>query len=181
MAEKDFSQNEQEVELEEVKEGEDLESVKKALAEEKEKAEKYLANWQRAQADFVNYKRRTEQERAEVTNLANSALVLSLLPVLDDMERALGSIPEELANSTWVEGMTHIYRKLKSTLEAQGLSLIEAEGKEFDPHIHEAVMTGEGEEGKVVEEIQKGYKFRDRLLRPTMVKVGRGKASESQA
>lgn len=181
MAEKDFSQNEQEVELEEVKEGEDLESVKKALAEEKEKAEKYLANWQRAQADFVNYKRRTEQERAEVTNLANSALVLSLLPVLDDMERALGSIPEELANSTWVEGMTHIYRKLKSTLEAQGLSLIEAEGKEFDPHIHEAVMTVEGEEGKVVEEIQKGYKFRDRLLRPTMVKVGRGKASESQA
>ena len=180
MAKKDFSQNEHEVELEEVKEGEDLESVKKALAEEKEKAEKYLANWQRAQADFVNYKRRTEQERAEVTNLANSALVLSLLPVLDDMERALGSIPEELANSTWVEGMTHIYRKLKSTLEAQGLSLIEAEGKEFDPHIHEAVMTVEGEEGKVVEEIQKGYKFRDRLLRPTMVKVGKGIASESQ-
>jgi len=180
LAKKDFSQNEHEVELEEVKEGEDLESVKKALAEEKEKAEKYLANWQRAQADFVNYKRRTEQERAEVTNLANSALVLSLLPVLDDMERALGSIPEELANSTWVEGMTHIYRKLKSTLEAQGLSLIEAEGKEFDPHIHEAVMTVEGEEGKVVEEIQKGYKFRDRLLRPTMVKVGKGIASESQ-
>ncbi len=153
-------------------------SLQKALAEEKEKAEKYLANWQRAQADFVNYKRRTEQERAEAAQFSNSTLILSLLPVLDDFERALGSVPEELVGSPWVEGVNHIYRKLKAVLESQDISVIEAEGKDFDPNFHEAVMVVEGDEGKVIEEISKGYKFRERLLRPSMVKVGKGKPKE---
>jgi molecular chaperone GrpE len=86
-----------EVEQTEAKQAEDIESVKKALAEEKEKSEKYLANWQRAQADLINYKRRSEQERAEVVNYANSTLILNMLPVLDDLERALGNVPDELA------------------------------------------------------------------------------------
>ena len=150
-------------------------SPQKVLAEEREKAEKYLANWQRTQADFVNFKRRTEQERAEVNNYANSALILNLLPVLDDLERALEHISEEAEGSAWVDGVKLIYKKLKTTLEAQGLAEIEAEGEDFDPNFHEAVMCVEGEDGKVIEEIQKGYKYRDRVIRPSKVKVGKRK------
>ena len=137
------------------------------------RVEDYLASWQRAQADFVNYKRRVEQEREEATKFTNATLVLNLLPVLDDLERALDNVSMELDGLTWVEGIRLIYRKLKTLLEDRGLSEIEAEGREFDPNIHEAVMCVEGEEGKVCEEIQKGYRLRDRLLRPSMVKVGK--------
>jgi molecular chaperone GrpE len=180
--EKSFSQDEEKVEQGEVEQieaeqPEEIESAKKALAEEKEKAEKYLGNWQRAQADFINYKRRSEQERAEVVNYANSTLILNILPVVDDLERALRSAPEELAESPWVDGIRHIYRKLQGVLEAHGISAIEAEGKDFDPNFHEAVMTVEGEEGKVIEELQKGYKLRSRVIRPTKVKVGKGSES----
>jgi molecular chaperone GrpE len=180
--EKSFSQGEEkveqgEVEQAEVEQPEEMESVKKALAEEEEKSEKYLTNWQRAQADFVNYKRRSEQERADVVNYANSTLILNMLPVLDDLERALGDVPDELAKSSWVDGIRHIYRKLQALLEAQGISVIEAEGKDFDPNFHEAVMSVEGEEGKVIEETQKGYILRNRVIRPSRVKVGKGSES----
>jgi len=169
----------EEVEQAEVKQAEDIESLQKALAEEKEKSEKYLANWQRAQADFINYKRRNEQERADVVNYANSTLISNVLPVLDDLERALAGVPEEFAESPWVDGIRHIYRKLQAVLEAHGVSVIEAEGKDFDPNFHEAVMSVEGEEGKVIEETQKGYKLRNRVIRPTKVKVGKGSETQS--
>jgi molecular chaperone GrpE len=150
-------------------------SLQKALAEEKEKAEKYLANWQRAQADFVNFKRRTEQERAEVNSFANSTLILNLLPALDDLERALEHVNEDVEGSPWVDGIKLIYKKLQTTLEAQGLAEIDAEGKDFDPNFHEAVMCVDGEDDKVIEVIQKGYKYRDRVIRPAKVKVGKRK------
>jgi molecular chaperone GrpE len=152
----------------------DLESLKKALAEEQARAEGYLASWQRAQADFANFKRRTEQERNETVIRANAVLVLNLLPVLDDLERALDNISEKLSKLTWVDGIVLIYRKLKSTLEANGLSEIKALGETFDPNYHEAALYDEGEEGKVIEELQKGYMLHDRVLRPAMVKVGKG-------
>ncbi len=177
--EMDFSPDQEGVDRAEVEEAEDLESLKKALEEAKEKAEKYLANWQRAEADFVNYKRRSEQERGEMASFANATLITDLLPVLDDLERALENVSDDFDGPTWVEGIRLIYRKLKAVLEAQGLLGIEAEGKDFDPNVHEAVMCVEGEEGKVCEEIQKGYKLRDRLLRPSKVKVGKEESSES--
>ena len=154
-------------------EPEDLESAKIALAAENEKVEKYLANWQRAEADLINYKRRSEQERCNVADFANASLISGLLPVLDDLERALESQPNNVDESTFVSGIRLIYQKSKAVLEGWGLSEVEAEGKDFDPNIHEAVMCVAGEEGKVVEVLQKGYKLHDRLLRPTMVKVGK--------
>lgn len=160
---------------------ESVSSLKKALAEEKAKAEDYLSNWQRTQADFINYKKRTEQERNDVARLANAALVLSLLPILDDLERALDNVTDRLRGMTWVDGIELIYRKFKATLEGQGLSEIRAVGETFDPNYHEAVLEVDGEEGKVIEEIQKGYKLYDRVLRPTMVTVGRGKGVVEQA
>lgn len=162
-------------------EPDDVASLRKALAEEKARAESHLANWQRAQADFINLRRRHEQERDEVTRFANATLLLSLLPVVDDLERALASVSPKLAGMTWVDGIRLIYRKLQATLDAQGLSEIKAMGETFDPHIHEATMYGEGEEGIVVEELQKGYKLHDRVIRPTMVVVGKGREGTGQA
>ena len=162
----------------EVAEIEDVEALKQALAAEKEKAENYLANWQRAQADFINYKRRSEQEKEEINKFANSVLMLSLLPVLDDLERALDSILPGLAEPSWLEGVKLIERKMKASLEAQGLSPIEALGKPFDPHLHEAVRQEKGKEGIVIEEVQKGYKFHDRVIRASRVVVGNGEVEE---
>jgi len=161
-------------------EPETLEAAKALLQEEKEKAQRLLANWQRAEADFVNYKRRVEQERAEAGRLANAALIINILPVLDDLERALSSLNIELAGLTWFDGIRLIYRKLQLVLESAGVSQIEAEGRPFDPRFHEAVMYGEGEEGKVVAEVQRGYKINDRVLRPAMVVVGKGKEKKEE-
>jgi len=160
----------------EVAEAEDIEQLRKALEEERAKANEYLASWQRVQADFSNFKKRAEKENEEVTKFANAGLVASLLPVIDDLERALDSASGKLAGLTWVDGIRLIYRKFLSILEAHGLSPIEAEGKDFNPGLHEAVLYEEGEEGKVLAELQKGYKFRDRVIRPAMVKVGKGNA-----
>ena len=162
----------------EVAEVGDIEALKQALAEEKGKAETNLAGWQRAQADFINYKRRSEQEKEEISKFANTVLMLNLLPTLNDLERALTSIPDDLAEVSWVEGIRLIERKLRTTLEAQGLSPIKALGEPFDPHFHEAVMQGKGREGHVVEEIQRGYKLHDRVIRPSKVVVGSGEEDE---
>lgn len=152
----------------------DIESLKKALEEEKAKAEANLAGWQRAQADFINYKRRVEQEREEASKFSNAGLVCNILPVLDDMERAFSSIPEHLAGDPWIEGVTLIERKLRSCLEEQGLCQMNALGENFDPYVHEAVRQDKGKEGVVVGELQKGYKFKDRVIRPAKVIVGAG-------
>jgi len=159
---------------------EDIGALKQSLAEEKAKAEGYLANWQRAQADFINYKRRSEQEKEEISKFANAMLMLNLLPILDDLERAFTSIPPHLARLTWADGIRLIERKLQASLEAQGLSPIKALGEPFDPKFHEAAMHGKGKEGIVIEELQKGYKLHDRVIRPAMVVVGNGEEEEKK-
>ena len=160
---------------------EDVETLKKALAEEKAKAEANLAGWQRAQADFINYKQRVEQEKGEAIKFVNSVLILNLLPILDDLERAFASIPGRLAKLSWVDGVALIARKLQATLEAQGLSPIKAVGEPFDPRQHEAIRQDKGQEGIVIKEVQKGYKFHDRVIRPSMVVVGNGEKEEIEA
>ncbi len=141
-------------------------------------ARRYLENWRRAQADLENYKKRVEQERAEAARFACLPVVLNILPVLDDMERALQAIPEKLAHLSWTEGIRLIYRKLQATLEAQGVCEIKAQGEAFDPCVHEAVGQACGEEGAVIEEVQKGYTLHGRVIRPTCVIVGSGQAAE---
>jgi molecular chaperone GrpE len=159
---------------------EDIETLQQALAEEKEKAERYLANWQRSQADLQNYAKRAEQEKVETVEFANKMLILELLPILDDFERALASLPVEFDGQNWTEGIKLIYNKLKTVLETQGLVEIKAKGECFDPYCHEAAGQTEGEEGIIIEELQKGYKFRDKLLRPSMVMIGSGKKNKTQ-
>ncbi len=153
----------------------EIASLRQELEEEKAKSEENLKQWQRSLADFINYKRRVEQERADQSRSANTSLIMKLLPVVDDLDRAFAGVPQELRRFTWLDGITLIDRKLRSVLEQEGVAPIEALGKDFDPALHEAVMFEEGADphrGKVVAELQKGYKLHERVIRPTLVKVG---------
>ena len=151
--------------------GEAAETVDE-LASEREKAETYYRNWQRAAADFANYKRRVEQERQESARLSNAALVINLLPVYDDLDRAVGSVDSTLAGLNWVQGVTAIHAKFGRLLEAMGVTQVQAEGEQFDPARHEAVGKQPGEEGKVLHVLQKGYELQGKVIRPAMVIVG---------
>jgi len=162
-------------------EDESVEELRTRLEALKEEKEEQFAAWQRSQADFANYRRRLEQERMELVKMAEAGLLRELLPVLDDLERAMSGLPAELRGLTWVEGILIIDRKLRAILDMHGLKPIEALGKEFDPFEHEAVIQ-EGEPGEattVTGELQNGYRFHDRVLRPTLVKVGKAAPSSS--
>ncbi len=158
------------------------ETLRARLEEEQARADKNLTNWQRAEADLANYRRRAEQERAELLRYGNATLIRKILPVLDDFERAISAIPEGAASEGWLEGIKLIDRKLRTVLEQEGVTPVEALGQVFDPHVHEAVMReeSEGNTDVVVEEFQKGYRLHDRVLRPAMVKVGRRDSDQTE-
>lgn len=158
----------------------DIEALKSELAEAKIEAEANLAGWQRAQADYANYKKRCEQENREALKYANAELILKILPVLDDTDRALASIPKEIENVPWVKGVKTIQESLLKILEAQGLKVINCEGEQFDPNSHEALMTCKGKEGKIMQQVLKGYIYNNRLLRPARVIVGCGDADSKK-
>jgi molecular chaperone GrpE len=132
----------------------------------------------RTEADFQNYKKRSDQERDELRRFASAALIINLLPIVDDFERAFKSLDISLSGMTWFSGIELIYRKMLMLLENAGVRPIEAEGQDFDPKIHEAVAHVPGEEGKVVAEVQRGYMLHDRVLRPAMVAVGNGEGHD---
>jgi molecular chaperone GrpE len=155
----------------------DVDGLRATLAEEREKTQAYMANWQRAAADFQNFKRRVEQERSEIGRLANAAFVINLLPLVDDLERALGTVDVKLAGLTWIDGIWLIYRKFQQILENAGVKEIQADAQRFDPNVHEAIQEAPGEEGKVISVVQRGYMLGDRVIRPAMVIVGRGQGS----
>jgi molecular chaperone GrpE len=125
----------------------------------------------RRQAEFDNFRRRAERERADVLERANTETVRSILPILDDFERAL---KVECSGKEYARGMELIYQRLSDALKKLGLEPISAKGQKFDPHVHHAVEMAENDEVEdhtVLEEYERGYNFRGRLLRPAMVKV----------
>lgn len=150
----------------------DVDKLKALLDDERGKAQAYMQNWQRAAADYQNFKRRVEEERTETARFANAALIINLLPLADDLERALQNVDTHLAGLTWVDGIRLILRKFQAVLEMSGIEEIAADGQTFDPSLHEAVSQGPGEEGKVIAVVQKGYRLGDRVIRPAMVVVG---------
>ena len=152
----------------------DVDSLKALLDDERQKAQSFMASWQRAAADFQNYKRRVEEERSETARFASAALIINLLPMIDDLERALMNVDTHLAGLTWVDGIRLIHRKFQAVLEMTGVQEIEADGEDFDPSQHEAVSQGPGEENKIIAVVQKGYRLGDRVIRPAMVVVGDG-------
>jgi len=155
-------------------------SPEERLTKAEEDSQRYLDNWRRAEADLQNLRRRSEQQRADSSRYASTSLVLNLLPIVDDFERAFGSLDEHIAGMTWFDGVHLIYRKLIALLESAGVKPIKAEGETFDPQFHEAVAHAEGEENKVISEVQRGYTLHDRVLRPAMVVVGKGGGEEEK-
>ncbi|MCS6842858.1 MAG: nucleotide exchange factor GrpE [Caldilineales bacterium] len=132
--------------------------------------DKYL----RAAADFANAKRRAEMRADSQILAARERILAAILPVLDDFERAFKAVPAEAQQSPWVEGFALIQRKLRATLEREGVTEIQAEGQPFDPVLHQAVVSEPAagvEPGTVIEVLQKGYTLEGRVLRPSMVKV----------
>ncbi len=152
---------------------EQLQEAEAALAKTREQADDNLRNWQRTAADFSNYKRRTDDERKAMGLMANAILIGRILGVLDDFDRALESVPEEV-HEGWVDGIRLVERKLQALLEAEGVSPIEAIGQVFDPNLHEAVVhedTTEYPDNTVIGEVQRGYLLHERVLRPSLVRV----------
>lgn len=169
MDEKDQALNEAIEKLEEVEET--LSEREKDLEEKELKLAEYISHIQRLQADFENYKKHTEKQQSQTIAYANEGLILKILDVYQDFERALSSCEtaEELR-----EGLEIIYSKLKKTLEKEGLEEIPAEGEKFDPFKHEALMAeanDDYESGMVIEELAKGYALKDKVIKYSMVKV----------
>ena len=148
---------------------------KKEKKEKKdEKIEELTDQVRRQMAEFDNFRKRSEKEKCQMFEIGVKSIVEKILPVIDNFERGLTSVPEELQGSSYVEGMDKIYRQLISELESVGVKAIEAVGNEFDPFYHNAVMHVEDEEineNIVVEEFQKGYVYRETVVRHSMVKV----------
>ena len=161
-----------------------LEELRALLASLEQEAAENKAGWQRTAADFANYRRRSEQDREQNLGLANEALLSKLLAIVDDFDRAIAQMPEELGKIPWVEGIAAIDRKLRLLLDSEGLTPIEAQGQPFDPHQHEAVVQQETSavpEGTVTAELQRGYRLRDRVLRPALVAVAKTPINEQAA
>ncbi len=153
----------------------DTDSLQQRLSQIEAQALEWKNQWLRSVADFKNYKRRIETEREELKRNANADLLLKLLPILDDFERAVDNVPTDVANTPWWEGTKMVAQKMRMLLESEGVTTIESVGHPFDPNLHHAVAYDEkqGQSDTVTEELQKGYKIHDRVLRPAMVRVAK--------
>ncbi|MGA2513966.1 MAG: nucleotide exchange factor GrpE [Candidatus Limnocylindrales bacterium] len=154
-----------------------VEELKTQLDAARAMAAEHLASLQRTAADFANFKRRSAEDRERELGLASESLLRKLLAVADDFDRALDAMPADFEGLGWIEGIVLLDRKLRALLESEGVTPIEAIGRPFDPREHEAIAsvpaTGRPD-GEVVAELQRGYRVRDRVLRPAMVAVAGG-------
>lgn len=151
--------------------GDDVGTLSVRLAEAEAKAAENLDGWQRALAEFQNYRKRLDRSRASDQAAMKGDLIRKMLPVLDDLERALQNRPE---GNTWADGIELIRRKLQALLEAEGVQRIEAEGAIFDPNLHEAIAkeaVDSVESGRIVAVMQQGYMLGERVIRPAQVRV----------
>jgi molecular chaperone GrpE len=161
----------------------EVERLRSELEEARNEAEEYLDGWRRAQAEFSNYKKRERAEAGKVRELANAHLLRKLLPVLDDFQRAITTMPDGIGKLTWIQGLLMVQRELEVVLESEGVEPIETEGGEFDPYYHEAVTHEEMpgyEEGQIIGEVQQGYVLGDRVLRPAVVRVAKAPSVSPQ-
>jgi molecular chaperone GrpE len=153
----------------------DIEQLRGDLQAATARADEYLAGLQRERAEFSNYRRRTSEEREAMLGLAGEDLIRKVLGIADDFDLAIENRPAELGDSSWVEGVAAIDRKLRALLESEGVTAVEAApGTPFDPREHEAIVNVPGTgraEGEIVDVVRRGYKLRDRVLRPALVAV----------
>ena len=152
------------------------EPIHSELESLKAQADEYLDGWQRARAEFANYKKRIEREQAEARDRIAGDTLLRFLGILDDLERALKDRPSDGDAASWAEGIELIYRKLSALVIAEGVEEILAEGTSFDPVLHEALSHEESDghgEGQVIEVVRRRYRMGDRVLRPALVRVAK--------
>jgi len=163
---------------------EKIRDLEKQVEASDREAEEYLDHLKRLKAEFENYKKRMVKERQQIVTWAIEDLIKEFLPVLDDLERAIDSASISQDFSSLIQGIKMVYDHFKQLLKKKGLEEISSQGEEFDPNLHEAIMRIESDEhpdNVVVEEMRKGYKFKDRVLRPAMVKVNRRKKPASDS
>jgi len=159
------------------KEKDDLETLKaqvKVLREELDTKDDYYDKFLRLQADFDNFRKRSARDREDFVKFANEGLILELVSIVDDFERGVRSAEQKKDFDLLHQGVDMILKQLHRLLEEKGLTRIECLGKKFDPLLHDAIEVAEGEEGdegSIVEELQPGYKFNGRVIRPAKVKV----------
>ena len=149
-------------------------TIEEQLAAAQAEAEDYKDRWLRSQAEFANARKRMEKQRLDIYTNATANVIEKLLPIVDDFERAMESLPGEIRENSWLEGMQLVQRKLLATLENFNVTPIEAVGEPFDPNLHEALTqepTDEFESGVVCRVMQTGYKIGDRVIRPSLVVV----------
>jgi|FLYN01.1.fsa_nt_gi molecular chaperone GrpE len=154
----------------------DQQSLAEQLAKAEAQAKEYLEGWQRARADYANYKKRVERELQESYQNASVDLLTKLFPILNDFERAMSNVPSELEGHTWLEGVMLIQKKFQKLLEENGVAVVDPTDEPFDPNFHEAVGTDEDtavQSGYVTATLQKGYRVGDKVLRPALVRVAR--------
>lgn len=161
----------------------ELAQLRQELEEVAAREAQYLDGWQRARAELDNARKRFRREQEQVWTAALADTLARVLPVVDDMERAVETLPEDLSDHPWVEGVALIQRKLEQLLKNAGVEPVDAEGQEFDPFTHQAV-THEASEtvlaGHVIAELQRGYRMGDRILRPSMVRVSAGPVDQTE-
>ncbi len=155
----------------------------KRVSELQQQVDELTQDLQRERSDFANYQRRAESEKEQIMSHAKSDVVTQLLPVFDDLERALGYIPEELQDNAWAQGVGKVYERAQEKMNEIGVFKINAAHQPFDPELHEAVEfeDGDGNQEVVTEEMRTGYMLEDMVLRPAMVKVGKGSGQSSEA
>jgi molecular chaperone GrpE len=162
-----------------------IEALTGELAAATAKSDEYLAGLQRERAEFNNYRRRTTEEREQMLGLAGEDLIRKVLAIADDFDLAIEKQPPDLAGNSWVEGVTAIDRKLRALLESEGVSPIDAPaGTRFDPREHEAIATVPAPgrtEGEIVDVVRRGYRLRDRVIRPALVAVASGEPATDAA
>ena len=155
-------------------EGEDLTTTESQLAEALAEAARNLDGWQRALADLANARKRFEKLTQSAYTDATVDVVSKLLPIIDDFDRALETVPAEISENSWFDGLNGMHRKFSKILETINAERINAVGQPFDPNQHEALMTEpstEYESGIVIRELQAGYRIGDRVIRPALVYV----------
>jgi molecular chaperone GrpE len=155
---------------------ESIENLKTQLEEEKTRVAEYLDGWQRSQAEFSNYKKRIEREKAQVYQTAAGNIIKRYLDILDDLERALKTCPKTGEGAEWASGIDLVYRKFVTALEAEGVTTMDAQGQAFDPNMHEAISHEDSntvESGQVIEVVKQGYLMGDHVLRPAWVRVAK--------
>ena len=151
-----------------------IEELNKKLEESEKIKKEYLAGWQRSRADLLNYKKEETERITSILKYANEDLILKILLILDNIYLAENKIPDNLKNNSWVKGILQIKAQILDLLKNQGVDEIKALGEKFNPNFHEAIEeidVENKEQGVIIEEIQKGYKLNDKIIRPAKVRI----------